>query len=472
MLRYMSFNNDESTEAMLMKMNAGATVSRGMAALLAAFMLLMIIYSVVTVNAQDESTSGIIRHSPDIVTKILTSNLSLQQISELLNSTNIDTLLGDEGLGNGVLNVTNVVNSLANNPKAAAQLTSDDVAKLSALTTQGNGQMPSDLRIDLSLLASLAKDPALREVLKEWALTGNVDLQELRNKVDISSLSPEDLAILKSALGLAVKYGLVNPTDVKELGLSNLTPEDLRAIADIAQRLANLSKDPRTTELLKELAKRSSELSLSGNLTPGSLSELMSGLGNNASLPYVIKSITDGLKELTQVPKAGATPTIPEIPELNLPNIQPQVPSPQVNTANAFSFLRVVLASIIGVLLLYLVSRLLRERARYVVLSMRKGKVAPKIRGVGGVNASVIRAYWDAVALLSTLVPLSPSETHREYLRKARSVAGTAFEQLTKIYELARWSGQKLDESYAITASRLVEAMRNAIRRGVGGGGG
>ncbi len=454
-----------------MKVNAGVTVFKGVAALLTAFMLFMIIHNIVTVNAQEESTSGIIRHSPDIITKILTSNLSLQQISELLNSTNIDALLGDEGLRNGVLNVTNVVNSLANNPKAAAQLTSDDVAKLSALTTQGNGQMPSDLRIDLSLLASLAKDPALREVLKEWALTGNVDLQELRNKVDISSLSPEDLAILKSALGLAAKYGLVNPTDVKELGLSNLTPEDLRAIADIAQRLANLSKDPRTTELLKELAKRSSELSLSGNLTPKLLSELMSGLGNNASLPYVIKSITDGLKELTQIPKAGATPTIPEIPKLNLPNIQPQVPSPQVSIANSFSFLRIVLASIIGMLLLYLASRLLRERARYVVLSMRKGKAIPQIKGVGGVNASVIRAYWDAVAFLSTLVPLSPSETHREYLRKARSVAGTAFEQLTKIYELARWSGQKLDKRYAVTASRLVEAVRYAIRRGVGGGG-
>lgn len=455
-----------------MRVGADTTVFKGAAVLLAALTLLTITYGAAIVNAQGESASGIIRHSPDIITKILTSNLSLQQLSELLNSTNVDALLGDEGLGSGVLNVTKVVNSLADNPEAAAQLTSDDVAKLSALTTQGSGQMPSDLRIDLSLLASLAKDPALREVLKEWALTGNVDLQELKNKVDIGSLSPEDLAILKSALGLATKYGLVSPTDVRELGLSNLTPEDLRAIADIAERLADLSKDPRTAELLGELAKRSSELSLSGNLTPESLSELMSGLGNNASLPYVIKSITDGLRELTQTPRVEVTPAVPEVPRLNLPSIRPQMPGPRLSTANALSFLRIVLASIIGVLLLYLVTRLLRERARYLVLSTRKGKAIPQITGVSGVNASIIRAYWDAVALLSALVPLSPSETHREYLRKVRSVAGTAFEQLTKIYELARWSGQKLDERYVTTASRLAEAVRNAVRRSVGGGSG
>ncbi len=455
-----------------MRVNTDIVMLKGVATLLVMLTLLVTMYGVAAVKAQDESTSGIIRHSPGIITKILASNLSLQQLSELLNSTNVDALLGDEGLGNGVLNVTNVVNSLADNPEAAAQLTSNDVAKLSALTTQGSGQMPSDLRIDLSLLASLAKDPALREVLKEWALTGNVDLRELKNKVDISSLSPEDLAILKSALGLAAKYGLISPTDVKELGLSNLTPEDLRAIADIAERLASLSKDPRTAELLEELAKRGSELSLSGNLTPKSLSELMSGLGGNASLPYVIKLITDGLGALTQAPRVGVTPTIPEVPEFNLPGIHSQMLSPRLSTANAFSFLRIVLASIIGVLLLYLVSRLLKERARYLVLSTRKGKAIPKIMGVSGVNASIIRAYWDAVALLSTLVPLSPSETHREYLRKVRSVAGTAFEQLTKIYELARWSGQKLDERYVITASRLVEALRSTIRRSAGGGGG
>jgi len=459
-------------EAMLMRVNTDIAMLKVVATLLVMLTLLVTMCGVAAVKAQDESTSGIIRHSPGIITKILTSNLSLQQLSELLNSTNVDALLGDEGLGNGVLNVTNVVNSLADNPEVAAQLTSNDVAKLSALTTQGSGQMPSDLRIDLSLLASLAKDPALREVLKEWALTGNVDLRELKNKVDISSLSPEDLAILKSALGLAAKYGLISPTDVKELGLSNLTPEDLRAIAGIAERLASLSKDPRTAELLEELAKRGSELSLSGNLTPKSLSELMSGLGGNASLPYVIKLITDGLGGLTQAPGVGVTPIIPKVPELNLPSIHSQVLSPQLSTTNAFSFFRVVLASIIGVLLLYLVSRLLKERARYLVLSTRKGKAIPKIMGVSGVNASIIRAYWDAVALLSALVPLSPSETHREYLRKVRSVAGTAFEQLTKIYELARWSGQKLDEKYVITASRLVEALRSTIRRSAGGGGG
>ena len=455
-----------------MRVNTDIAMLKGVATLLVMLTLLVTMCGVATVNAQDESTSGVVRHSPGIITKILTSNLSLRQLSELLNSTNVDALLGDEGLGNGVLNVTNVVNSLADNPEAAAQLTSEDVAKLSALTTQGSGQMPSDLRIDLSLLASLAKDPALREVLKEWALTGNVDLRELKNKVDISSLSPEDLAILKSALGLAAKYGLISLTDVKELGLSNLTPEDLRAVADMAERLASLSKDPRTAELLEELAKRGSELSLSGNLTPKSLSELMSGLGSNASLPYVIKLITDGLGGLTQAPGVGVTPAIPEVPELNLPNIHSQMLSPELSTANAFSFLRVVLASIIGVLLLYLVSRLLKERARYLVLSTRKGKAIPKIMGVSGVNASIIRAYWDAVALLSALVPLSPSETHREYLRKVRSVAGAAFEQLTEIYELARWSGQKLDERYVITASRLVEAVRNAIRRSAGGSGG
>jgi len=440
-----------------------------MAMMLVISMLLSVTCSL-TVSAQEGSVSGVIRHSPDIITKILTSNLSFQQLSELLNSTNVDALLGDEGLGNGVLNISNVVNSLAGNPGAAAQLTSSDVAKLSTLTTQGNGSMPSDLRIDLGLLASLAKDPALREVLREWALSGTVNLQDLRDKVEVNSLSPEDLAILKSALGLAMKYGLVSPEDVRGLGLNNITPEDLKAIADIADRLANLSKDPRATELLKELARRSSELSTSANITPGSLSDLMAGLGNNASLPYVIKSITDGLRELAQVPKSSVTPELPRLPSLNLPSIKPQTINPQVSTANVFSFLRIILASVVGLLLLYLVSRLFRERARYVMLSMRKGKTVPQISGVGGVNETVIRAYWNAVSLLSSLAPITPSETHREYLRKVRRVAGTAFEQLTRMYELARWSGQRLDERYASMASRLVEAVRNAVRRSSGGG--
>ena len=460
---------------MLMRTYAGTIAIKGVAALLVALMLLTTTGVTTVVNSQEVSSSGIVRHSPDIITKILTSNLSLQQLSELLNSTNVDTLLGDEGLGGGILNVTNVVNSLAGNPEAAAQLTEKDVAKLSTLTTQGGGSMPSDLRIDLSLLASLAKDPALREVLKEWALTGNVDLQELKNKVDIDSLSPEDLAILKSALGLAIKYGLADPDEIKGLGLGNITPEDLKAIADISEKLANLSKDPRTAELLRELAKRSTELSLSGNLTPGSLTELMAGLKNNASLPYVIKSITDGLKELAQASGSVATPTIPEIPKLNLPNlpnVQPQVPSTNVSAADVFSFLRIILASIVGMLLLYMLLRLLRERAQYVMLGMRKGRTVPQVEGVSGINASIIRAYWDAVALLSTLIPLEPSETHREYLRKVRNVAGAAFEQLTRIYELARWSGQKLDERYAVTASKLAEAVRNVIRKGLGGGSG
>ncbi len=456
---------------MLMRTYAGTNVLKGVVALLVTLMLLTAVSAATAANSQEISSNGIVRHSPDVITKILTSNLSLQQLSELLNSTNVDTLLGDEGLGSGVLNITSVVNSLADNPEAAAQLTDNDVAKLSTLTTQG-GSMPSDLRIDLSLLASLAKDPALQEVLKEWALTGNVDLQELKNNVDINSLSSEDLAILKSALGLAIKYGLANPDEIKGLGLGEITPEDLRAIADISERLANLSKDPRTAESLKELARKSTELSLSGNLTPGSLTELMTGLENNASLPYVIKSITDGLRELAQASGSSATPTIPEIPRLNLPNVQPQMPSTNVSVADVFSFLRIVLASVVGMLLLYVLLRLLRERAQYAILSMRKGKAVPQVEGVSGINASIIRAYWDAVALLSALVPLEPSETHREYLRKARSVAGTAFEQLTRIYELARWSGQKLDERYAVTASKLAEAVKNMIRKGLGGGGG
>jgi len=134
--------------------------------------------------------------------------------------------------------------------------------------------------------------------------------------------------------------------------------------------------------------------------------------------------------------------------------------------------LRIILASIVGMLLLYMLLRLLRERAQYVMLGMRKGRTVPQVEGVSGINASIIRAYWDAVALLSTLIPLEPSETHREYLRKVRNVAGAAFEQLTRIYELARWSGQKLDERYAVTASKLAEAVRNVIRKGLGGGSG
>jgi len=435
-------------------------------------LLSIITCGIVVVNAQEGSVEGVIRHSPGVISKILSFNFSIQQLSSMLNSTNVDALLGDEGLGNGVLNVTNVVNSLASNPKAAAQLTSNDVVKLASLTGKSNGRMPSDLRVDLSLLASLAKDPKLREVLKEWALTGNVDLQYLKDNVDVSSLSPDDLAILKSALGLASRYGLLNPKSIRELGLDNVTPEDLEAVANIAKRLANLSKDPQTAELLRELAGKSSNLSYTSNLTTEALQKLMVNVGSNAALPYVIKSLTEGLRELTLPRKGTSTPSAPEIPKLNLPSLHLQGQNFRLNTADVLPFLRIVLVSVIGVLLLYLVSKLVKEKARYMMLSMRKDSVIPQIEEAGGINTSVIRAYWEAVAFLSTLIPLSPSETHREYLRKAKSVAGTAFEQLTKMYELARWSGQRLEESQVVVASKLLKAVKSAIRKGVGGGGG
>jgi len=411
------------------------------------------------------------RASPNVVTKILGSSINASELMRLLQALNVTPGLGGNGLSNlSALTPSKIFGALASNPNLTASLSSREAAELTTLATQtggARGAAPPALRTDLSLLASLAHNKELKEILTKWAETGNIDLSDL-NKLNLSKLSPQDLAILKAALGLASRYGLVSRQEVSALGLK-LTPEDLKALASLAKVMERLSGNLTYSKFWRKFAARASSMASLGNISAGTLKNLLSGVRSNVSIPYMAKVLTQGLEALATTGPPKATfprlPKLPKLPPLSF-NLAPSAkPLPHVSMGSVSSLIRDLLASIAAVLAAYLAYTLLKGR-----LAQRLGKAAVPALKKGAppslpedTNWKVIEAYWKAVSYLSRFVRLEPCETHREYAGKAYSLGGSAFIELTRLYELARWSGRRLSDSAVETARRILNHIRSRV---------
>ncbi len=421
--------------------------------------------SALTTQAQAGLGTPYPRHSPDVILKILGTESLTNVLKDLVSSVNPDPLLGSGGVK--PLNssgVKGLISRLSSNASLSTSLTNEDLQKLSAVSRATGSELPPDLRYDLSLAASLVKNKALRELLKEWASKGYIDLNELRSRVDLSSLSREDLAILKALLGLASKYGLVSRDDLIKLGLGKVSPEDVKALAKVLEEASRVSKSVKASGVLSELAKALAKAA--GNT---SLLTNVARLINNPSAPHIGKALIEGLsslssgvsnlKQLGYVPKA----TLPSVPKPSVPKLSlPTASLPKLSTGALLPIVATSLAIVIAYIAykyLNLASVMVRVRRKV------ESGLSVIMRRFSGVNAEVIRRYWEGVAFLSRAVPRYDSETHREYLRKVYGLGGEEFKELTNLYEIARWSGRSLSEEDLLKADELLSRIKSRALR-------
>ncbi len=408
------------------------------------------------------------RASPNVIAKILSSSINASELMRLLQALNVTPGLGGNGLANLTpLTPSKIYKALASNPNITAGLSAREVAELTTLATQtgsNRGAAPPSLRTDLSMLASLAHNRKLKEILTKWAETGNIDLNDL-SRLNLSELSPQDLTILKAALGLASEFGLVSRQEVSALGLK-LTPQDLKALASLAKVMERLSGGTAYSEFWKKFAARASSIASLSNISLKDLRALLNGVGSNVSIPYMARVLTQGLQALASTGVTKATlPKLPRLPPLSFELTPASSPLPPVSFGSTSTLMRDLLVSIAAVLATYLAYALLKGRigqrfSRLAVPAIGREK-QPHVPE--GPNWKVIEAYWTAVSYLGRFVRLEPSDTHREYALKAYSIGGSAFTELTRLYELARWSGKQLSESAVETAMKILNHIKSKI---------
>ncbi len=420
--------------------------------------LVLITYSVLPTQAEADLGTPYPRHSPDIILKIKGSSIS-NLLKDLISEVNPNPLLGSGVKPLGSEDVRKLVNTLSSNPSLSTSLSNEDIQKLAAVTSATGTSMPPELRYDLSLAASLVKNPTLKEILKEWASKGYINLNELRSRVDLSKLSRDDLAVLKALLGLAAKYGLVSKDDLSRLGLGNVSPEDIKALADVLKKASELAKSTNSADVLKKLANILSKVNVNTSLLASAFK-----LVNNANAPHIGKALLEGIQSLSK--SSTSVPKLPYIPRVSIPNV-PKLSVPKVSNVNVSSgALLPIILTIATVVATYLAYRFLGLKS--VIARIRK-EVKLGIEGVvrrfSGINAEVIKLYWEGVAYLSRVVPKYDSETHREYLRKAYGLGGEEFKELTQLYELARWSGKKLLKEHLVRANELLGKVKAKVLR-------
>ncbi len=420
--------------------------------------LVLITYSALPTQAEAGLGTPYPRHSPDIILKIEGSSVS-NLLKDLINEVNPNPLLGSGVKPLGNEDIRKLVNTLGSNPSLSTSLSNEDIQKLAAVTSATGTSMPPELRYDLSLAASLVKNPVLKEILKEWASKGYINLNELRSKVDLSKLSRDDLAILKALLGLATKYGLISRDDLSRLGLGDVSPEDIKALANVLRKASELAKSSNSADVLKKLANILSKVSLNTSLLANAFK-----LVNNANAPHVGKALLEGIESLSR--SSTSVPKLPHIPKVSVPNV-PKLSVPKVPSVNVSSgALLPIILTIVAVVVTYLAYRFLGLKS---LITRIRRKVELGIEGVvrrfSSTNAEVIKLYWEGVAYLSRAVPKYDSETHREYLRKAYGLGGEEFKELTQLYELARWSGRELLKEHLVRANELLSKVKAKVLR-------
>ncbi len=414
--------------------------------LASAALMLLLLTSTVTA-AQDEE----IRHSPEVIVKILgQENVSLSE-----NLT-------------GFQNMSDILNGLSN-PNVSSTLTEEDIASLQNLTSEtAYGSMPEELRYDLSMASGYVSNDALREVLMDWATKGYMDLNELQSKVDLESLSPEDLAVLKSVLGLAAKYGLVSEADINSLGLGDISPEDLQALADILREIGEFSGNASIMEGLSSAATRLEDAAFSGRPPADALSEVLENLNASSTMPYIARSLVSGLTALS-----GGLHELPsQLPEVMSVDRSAgiEIPSVEPISFDMVWFAIMVAGAVLAVVAAYLAYHYLKPKVTVFIMKKRLPKeVKHPTIDEGSVNGKIILMYWEAVNYLKSITEFSESETHREFLKKVKSLVGTEFEELTSLYEVARWSGRKLREEHLSHAAALLNRLKSSITATLGG---
>ena len=126
--------------------------------------LVLITYSVLPTQAETGLGTPYPRHSPDIILKIEGSSVS-NLLKDLISEVNPNPLLGSGVKPLGSEDVRKLVNTLGSNPSLSTSLSNEDIQKLAAVTSATGTSMPPELRYDLSLAASLVKNPVLKEIL-------------------------------------------------------------------------------------------------------------------------------------------------------------------------------------------------------------------------------------------------------------------------------------------------------------------
>lgn len=409
--------------------------------------LMLLLLTSIAAAAQDEE----IRHSPEVIVKILgQENVSLSE-----NLT-------------GFQNMSDILNGLSN-PNVSSTLTEEDLASLQNLTAGTTyGSMPEELRYVLSMASGYVSDDALREVLMDWATEGFIDLNELQSKVDLDSLSPEDLAVLKSVLGLAAKYGLVSEADINNLGLGEISAEDLQALANILREIGEFSGNASIMEGLSSAATRLEDAAFSDRPPADALAEVLESLNASSTMPYIARSLVSGLSALSgglhELPsQLPGVVSVDRAVGIGMPPVEPV-------SFDMIWFAIMVAGAVLVVVAAYLGYHYLKPKVAVLIMKRRLPEEVkhPPINE-GSVNGKIIMLYWEAVNYLKSLTEFSDSETHREILRKVKSLVGSEFEELTSLYEVARWSGRSLREEHLSRATALFNRIKSSVTAALGG---
>ncbi len=144
-------------------------------------------------------------------------------------------------------------------------------------------------------------------------------------------------------------------------------------------------------------------------------------------------------------------------PSLSIPSLPSM---PPLSSAEILEPILIAIAITSITILLILLSRRICIACRYLSSALKRyTEIA--------IYGPVVRYYWQAVKLIEMNLGIErmANETHREFLSKVRERIGRSlkpFEELTQLYELARFGGVE-DKSLEDRARKCLEAVRQCL---------
>lgn len=440
------------------------------------------------------------RHSPELPLRV--SGEALEAVKELLE------LLRALGvLSEGALTLTpelarSVLEAMHDNAELASLMSPKYLAVLEAAAepfeavTATTGASDGPEGAILETLAASIEDESLKGLLRraselasEGDLSGLDAVKEyLESEAKVSHL---DRALAKTYLSTLAEKGVIPMRELELRGLTAYSPDEVEAVSEWLKEVSELLKDPEVAAALRELS--SALAKLSEALRVGSAEVPLRELGDKLSelagmtedlpvapllatsdiygsfggaepsdasmLARLANSFADKLSELLQSDRASASRSQPPKAVILPEGLELALFPMLALTALVIARSKVVHAI-----------RLLRAKAAGHRAEERALKSLAGAR-IGEIRERIIRAYWRAVGALSAVEPKLESETHREYLKRMSGKAAVIAKELgelTRLYELARFSARKLGYEDARRAEEgcmgTLESLRKVLR--------
>lgn len=440
------------------------------------------------------------RHSPELPLKV--SREALEAVKELLGLLRALGVLSDEDLtltpelARGVLEAMHDNDELASlmSPKYLAVLEATAEPFEAVTATIGVSDSPKDTILET--LAASIEDEGLKGLLRqaselasEGDLSGLDAVKEyLESEAEVSHL---DRALAKTYLSALAEKGVIPVRELELRGLTAYSPDEVEAVSEWLKEISELLKDPEVAAALRELssalAKLSEALRVGGAEAPlrelgDKLSELV---GMAEDLPVAPLLVTSDIHGSFGGAEPSDVSMLARLASSFADKLSELLQSNRVSASGSQPPKAVILPEGLKLALLPMLALaaivIARGKVVYAIRLLRAKAAGHRaeeraLRGLAGarigeIRERIIKAYWKAVGALSVVEPKLGSETHREYLRRMSgkvSVIAKELGELTKLYELARFSARKLRYEDAQRAEEgcmsVLESLRKVLR--------